>query len=673
MILPITCVSKPNLINFKGNINFTNKSFAILSNNYGEKAHFLTTVCKEILSNIKKDKSLIEKAPLALCGIKLLENEIIVGENENNYMSLSIVQDSIDEILKIQIVENKKPVETLLLDKFNKIISSFTTDNINYAYSEDIDTNKANNFVEKVFQVFDDPLFQTRKFIRKNLSTESQIETKITEEKNIENSKNTEEAISGQKSAFMPHKIEWTEFSMREYFSHNNSNNYHTASKSKYDRLKTKNLHRANSTTKEEVIKKTPKENQSERENVNKVSRPRIDKTISPEKIGTVPEEYQHKFQQIKSLYNEIRIALKSKSTATAAYICTKYDNLIKAIPRGLAFKDISITFPRNKKYPSEDIIKISTPDSTPIIISETKNIYENPSGRKIVGVAERYQALSEEEIEQIITDTEFNESIDKVLFELKEFKRYIEEKGWYIPKDMSEPMVLNDSLKNKLEMIKQSFDNIHMLKNKINYYDYYKIKNSYEKIQKIARSTRLEFINPLNDGKNILFDRSLSHFGNIYKIIKYSNKKCLDEVFAITEDGKIVKNVIKNHEIRHILPSSTDRTLSFYTEADLMNSNILERLEILIDVLCKECADYEKYLTNALENKESIEKKPAEIKQTIVQETNYDDIKTHLDKIVENIQNTKNNLENNDTAKENLKKAIQDLKNIVKDYFVKK
>ena len=69
--------------------------------------------------------------------------------------------------------------------------------------------------------------------------------------------------------------------------------------------------------------------------------------------------------------------------------------------------------------------------------------------------------------------------------------------------------------------------------------------------------------------------------------------------MFAITPDGKIVKNITKNQYIERFLPTSQIQKLRYYTKTELEQNEILSQIDKILNLLETEISEYEEYLVN--------------------------------------------------------------------------
>lgn len=661
-----------NVNSYKSNyysnfIKFGN-NYAFLSAKSIEKASSLKSICREILSNYKNNKDLIQKAVSLLVGIKISESALTFLKDEENYIDLSMPNGAQGNLFQIRVVENKKNKETILLDNFNKIVKSFSLNTINYADEKEVNINKVDNFINQIFDTLDEPIFQVRKTVKKTL-LENENKPSLNQNSSFNVNQEVTENFVKDERPYIPPNGDWENYSIREIIKQNDKKfSLRPRIISKYDRLKNQNANKENFVLEleknEDII--------DAKKAVNKIA---INRGRTFLNSGKVPYSLEEKFVEIEKIYKEIKTVLDNYSTATSAKICSNYAKLKKAVPRGFVFDEFKISFPKNKNLFEKSIIEIVGNDSESVIVLDCNKILENQLNGKTTGTSNGLIALSQFQVNKKMSDEKILKLVDEALLRMRDFKSYIDKKGWYIQKEEPISARINGNLNEKLVLINDRYNRIHSLSEKYSYFLISKVKKSYEKVLQLVKSSRIEFINPMNDNANILFDFYSGKLGNIYKIIKYSDEKILDEVFAITEDGKIIKNVVKNLGIKHFLPTGQESKLQFYTEEELNNNDVLLKLDEILTVLSKEIADYEKYLSETLFNDEMKDKsaktkielaknKITKEKVTKSMPIEYEVVKQFFDKTIDDIKSAVDKIKENSVSDLMLDVLIDDVKN---------
>ena len=205
------------------------------------------------------------------------------------------------------------------------------------------------------------------------------------------------------------------------------------------------------------------------------------------------------------------------------------------------------IFFPE-KAYNNEhitSIINLNNVESLNITDSGKISVNKYSSNRN--SKKPKLKFLSQEEINSPENQNNIQNSINNALSKLKDFQNYIERQGWRIRKSKEvedkEIANLDFSTIKKIRTIKKRYENIRQKLSSMSFYEARKLKNKYSP-NSPSKTSRIEFSNPLGDGMNYFFDKSLTRYGEIYKIVKYKDKANVEEKFAITADGKVVKNL---------------------------------------------------------------------------------------------------------------------------------
>ena len=111
-------------------------------------------------------------------------------------------------------------------------------------------------------------------------------------------------------------------------------------------------------------------------------------------------------------------------------------------------------------------------------------------------------------------------------------------------------------------------------------------------------KSARLEFIDAHKDGYNLIFSKAKTKYGDLYIVVKHSGKDVLEEVFAISQDGKLVKNINKNFGLNKII-NHKEENIKFINNEQIEKENLLPRLEEVLSSLNKKMDDCEEYINN--------------------------------------------------------------------------
>ncbi|MBE7703415.1 MAG: hypothetical protein E7Z89_05115 [Cyanobacteria bacterium SIG28] len=691
---------------FKAKPAIVKSNHTVLQGAAAQQVASLKSVCKEILLKTNNNKKLIPATVAALGGIKLTETAITLYENEKDAVRLSMPKGVQGDLFKMQVIKDEKPVNSVMVDNFNRLVESFSLNKVHYLEEKNADKDLINAVVEGVFKAVDEPLFQVRKFIRKNAETSEQPVQKLTpitlpKPEEIKEQKFVANKLAERSKIFIPKAEEMANYSMTELLKQQadkTPRKKHRVEKNRNNRLIPVN--RLSPSERAELLKanvvkqentsissdrksetggiinannKATKIEEKRGEQQVKITQeiplitapkrrgrlPKVEQEIVPttvakrrgrppkikqegipaiapkrrgrppkskvkditvteikkvEKLkqpqqkpadGIIPADLKLKVEEIFNLNKVIFDKLNSFSRMTAMAIRSGY-NGIKTGRNKMSFGDLIIATPQRKDYAGHEILSITnTAKSESLNISDSEKIIKNKINWDKGGVSQKLKFLNQEEVDSKTSDIDFNKLIDDAITNLKAFKEFLDSKGWHKSKQKinKTKQISNNAISSssftRLQNLIEKNNNIKAILSSIPYSKAKEVKQDFGQVSIIQNSLRTEFINPLGDESNISFHTSKTRLGENTFIIKHKNNIDLEEVFVISNDGKIMKNVNRHAGINLVLPTNKARTAKFYSQEELEQNDLQSRLENLLTVLENKMNEYEQFLKN--------------------------------------------------------------------------
>ena len=669
-----------------------------------QKADFLRENCKEVFSKLKFNQPLIEKIISNFENIKLTAKEVTFLLKNNSAIRLLMPLGATGSLFVLQNLENEKPQNTLILSNDNSLIESISLNDEEFKTTSFKDETVLENFVSKFSDVAGTSLADLKDFIFSGAKSDNNVST----------------SQKVQTKDIVPPAEKWHEYSMSEVIKQNVLRNprpttrkhnphslmglKHVATKPKVEdvvekaqdsvqkpkdvavepkkekpvKKETKPKEVAVESKKESSVKKEvrPKEQKSKRSKFQPVSIPVVWKKVGSQDAGILDNEVKSKIAEIKNLYDEIRAFLDSKCVFTIMNVCNGFQNLTKRNANSLAFRDLKISFPQGVY--TEDVN-----DSKMVVfedLNDSYSIYVTESGkvldRKTKGLDykrffQNPAYLSHNEIKQVSKDEKFTGLIDRTLANLREFKTYIDNQGWRVRKN-SEIVAktigtIDSSLQEKVDFVRDKYDSIQKTLGSMSFYNSYMTRISYSNIL-VSAKKRIEFVNPQKDDKNILFSHTHNKFGEFYVVAKYPGGDDIEELFVLTPDGKMVKNLVKNRGLRGIFPTGGQATLKYYTNDELDVQTT--RLQELLDVLSERFVDYENFISETIKKNEKIIKDTSNKTAFSNKKVPLEDVKSFFDKTVADMVSSINNSKEPIAIKAALDSFTDDLRSKFDDFL---
>lgn len=706
MITKINSVKSDNNINFKKNSAITKSGYAILSGNAAYKTNSLKSVCKEILLRINNNKNLIAITTAALGGIKLTETAItIYSEDKKDGIRLSMPRGVQGNLFKMQVIKDEKPTNSVIVDHFNKLVKSYSLNQEHFLKEKDVDQNLISATVEGIFDTVDEPLFQIRMYTLKNNSatkapTEKIVLTELPKIEEIKKQKEQEALEAKKNKKIIPTAEQMKNFSMRELIKqqheepvrkptrerkYKRSSLIPVSKLSPEERAKLKpatNTERPSITVYKEAqienlvvdshagaVKVNEKRRRGRPAKVKSESTDTATRTKKQSKVklpaGIINPEVKTKIDEILSLNSQISDFFKKISVAIGVKIRTAYEGF-KSNKGKMSFGDLTISLPKRKNYAGHNILNITdSTNNTSLNISDSENIISSKINWNSNGLLPKLKFFSQPEVEEKLADENYSNLIDNALINLRNFKAFLDNKGWQKAKQkditVEQSGSISDFSSAKIQNLTETYNDIQAFIKSLPQNRSLEVRKNYGQVAIIRNSSRLEFINPLGDGSNVIFNKSKSKFGNFTFIIKHDGNKNIEEAFVISKEGKILKNIRQNSGVTEILPANPNQKLKFYSQEEIEQNKIQNRLDNLLNLLESKMTEYQQYL----ENYEFAPKMTKKVKPKIKEQEilSLSSVRDFISNFVNNLQEKAMNFTMMTGYKSSLDSVAKDLK----------
>ena len=669
-------VSKVNSFNpnsrptFKATPSIIKTGYAVLSGDAVHKAGSLKSVCKEILLRINNDKSLIAAAVAALGGIKLTETAITFYGEDKDSIRLSMPKGPQGELFKMQILKEDKPVNTVMIDNFNKLVDSYSLNRTHYIKAKDTDIDMVNATVVGVFDSVDEELFKVRMFARRSTEAQQKPTEKVTpvsmpKVKDIAEQRRKKALEKDKDKRFIPTVEQMKSYSVTELIRQDAAKQAKEAKKAKSKQMQEEKTVKAgkkrliplSSLTEEQKAKLKPaisndlipaitleegvkvdsivldakkemitiKEKRGRRKANSKVaaSKSSTQKEAKPVKVesvrrgrpakasslaektpaGVISVDMKSKLEEINRLSASIFEELSKFSHATAVKIRAAYYG-VKTNKNRINFGDLIISNPQRKEHKGHQITAITDRKiNLSLNVSDLANVIVQDFDWAATAIP-KLKFLSQAELDSRFKDKKYDNLIDRATEYLQGFKVFLEQRGW-TKKVAKTTMVdssvsMNDSVLTKLNAVNEKYNALMGALKSMPAYKAGKLKKDFGQLALVKSSSRLEFINPMSDGTNLLYNISKSRYGEFIFIVKHDGTKNLEEVFVISKDGKLVKNCHKTMGLNIILPTNPSQQLRFYSQEEFASNGKEEKLQELLAVLDEKITEFQSFIENS-------------------------------------------------------------------------
>lgn len=666
----IVIVNKINSLN-ENNINFkaySSYNHITLKGEAYKQAMSLKNTCREIFSKLRIKESLIDEAKSKLGKMKLSNKSVTFYLSETDSAKLAMPRGDEGNLFTMQILRNKKPINTVIVNEYNQLLESYSLNNETYLSKKNYNSEFVDKTIQILYDAVDYPLLQLRLFVNKNSSSLAQPTTNaIIEQKEV-----NEKELSKKEKSFLPPSSKWEDFSFSEIVKQNADTyklptgikRYTVVPKPTIYQIEGVNIPVRNpkrsikpeiNEEKQIVVPTKKRRGRPPKVKQEEVKKAPVLQKISETKpvkifdlsIGKIDDKTLEKINEIKVLYKEIKAFLDTKSGPTASIICKNFPNFYKNGHLGITFKDVGFTISSNKKIQDEEVLSISNFDKTNSvnITMSGKIIESNKPWSKLISGVYKPKYKTQEQVEELMKNSSLNNLINNTHQNLVNFKDFIDTQGWRIRKNASqlkkEPGIIDESLQKKMKNILDNYKKSKEILHSMSQVSASKAIKKYPEIVKTF-SSRLEFINPLGDGNNYAFDVSNNRFGEFYKLGKLNNEKELSDLYVINFDGRILKNIHKSGGFKQPFTTGKVSNIIYYSDNELKALD-LKNLETILDVLNQKTSNYVEHLSDYKSNmKWSKTGKVSQKTNTEQKNTNtisLDSVKTFLDKTANEIQ----------------------------------
>ncbi len=710
VITNINPVNDSQKVNFQSN----NTRFVRLGGETYRQIGSLREACRNILGKLQLNESLISTLQDNLSKVKISKNAIIFNITDIDAIRLAMPRGPEGNLFTIQTIKNKKAEHSVIVNNNGYLVESYCINKERFLEPENYNKNIVDKIVLEVYDSADFPLLELRKLLDKSLSNSSttyapngaiikQVPKSETENKKV--------VVSDPKKPFVPPSENWADFSMNEIIRQNAGliPKTEVRPRSKYDLIKQKEKRElknlsANVSYRPKIqirpiekdqkeIQKVDTEKHIQTEKRKRGRPPKVQngvikqqqiKTTYKEKpvkeksiksvAGIIPTETQSKINEIFQLISQIAENFKNISQATGIAIRASYEGF-KSFRNKMSFGDLIISIPKRKDYAGHNILNITDSGKQKTLnISDSEKIISNNINWNSRGLLPKLRFFSQSEVDEKLADENYSNLIDSALINLRNFKKFLDNKDWQKSKQKVQHIessgIINNLSMTKIQSLTEKFNNIHSFIKILPPRSSLEARKSYGQINLLKNSSKLEFINPLGDGSNVIFNRAQSRFGIYTYVIKHNNTKNLEEVFVISEDGKILKNVNRNSGLNMILPTNSNQRLKFYSQEELEQTGLQDRLDNLLNILETKMGEYELFLHN-YEFKTKMTGKTA-LKIENQENLSLSSVKSFIDNFIKNLQEKAMNFTKTTGYKSSLTSVAEDLKTKFEDFLNK-
>ena len=319
-------------------------------------------------------------------------------------------------------------------------------------------------------------------------------------------------------------------------------------------------------------------------------------KVVKP--AGIINDKLMETVNKIFEINNHIDKFIKSITGQTRLVIYGAYKEL-KAGKAQLKFNDLVLQFLRRKTWDNIKALSIfdeSTKEGLNIL--ETGKLAPKEINMKKVVSLKTLKLLTQEEIESEQQNKILNSLLTQALEKMEKYKSFIDRKGWRsVERRIAsenegniEPKII-ESLNLLEEKCKKVQSKLRTMNSTKSCY----IKRDFGIVP--AKSAKFEFTNAFNDGYNIFLNKANTKYGNLTILCKYKSE-ILEEIFVISENGKLVRNINKNSGTRNII-NHNEKQIKFYNDEQIEKENLIPRLEKLINDYDKKLSECEEFIQN--------------------------------------------------------------------------
>ena len=310
--------------------------------------------------------------------------------------------------------------------------------------------------------------------------------------------------------------------------------------------------------------------------------------------IGT-----KDKVNKISNLYSEILNLLSLLSGHTITVANSAFQR-VKLGKRKISVDNIGLQFFKRKTWGESEAITITdTKTNNKLNILDSSKIISSKFDLDKLVSLDKAIYLTQNEVESENQNNIFSSIITQAISKIEEYKSFLERKGWRSVErrlaGVDEGMLQTPQLE-LLKTVEEKYNKVRTKLQRMNSGKSCCIKRDYGIVP--IKSARLEFIDAFKDGYNLIFSKAKTKYGELYLVVKHSGKDVLEEVFAISQDGKLVKNINKNFGLNKII-NHKEKNVKYINNEQIEKENILARLEEILSSLDKKMDDCMEYIEN--------------------------------------------------------------------------
>ncbi len=330
-----------------------------------------------------------------------------------------------------------------------------------------------------------------------------------------------------------------------------------------------------------------------------KIKVKKIKKKGNLEVAGSLDTETRDKVNKISNLYDEIRGMLSKLSCFTVAFANSTFQR-VKLGKRNISIDNIGLRFFKRKTWGESEAITITdTKTNNKLNILDSSKIISSKFDLDKLVSLDKAIYLTQNEIKSESQKNISSEILTQAISKIEEYKSFLERKGWRSVErrlaGVDEGMLQTPQLE-LLKTVEEKYNKVRTKLQRMNSGKSCCIKRDYGIVP--IKSARLEFIDAFKDGYNLIFSKAKTKYGDLYLVVKHSGKEVLEEVFAISQDGKLVKNINKNFGLNKII-NHKEKNVKYINNEQIEKENILARLEEILSSLDKKMDDCMEYIEN--------------------------------------------------------------------------
>lgn len=327
---------------------------------------------------------------------------------------------------------------------------------------------------------------------------------------------------------------------------------------------------------------------------------------------GLINSELSEKIDEIQDLHKYILKTISSYSAPTIRKLKDHYPGLSSSINRITFANKYEIVMPKRKGYEEYKVLNLKNlATGEEINILNSKNIIKKEIKWNKTTYMPTLKNMSQKEVDECLNESRLAD-IDNILSELKNLKNYIDTEGWHqrrvfkvYNKGAEEILpsgVLSDSTMDLVNKILELYTQINKTYSAMYHRIATGIRKKYPNLVLTQGSPRIEFKNLVDDKSNVLFHHVKTLHGDCYKFIRHTGQTELEEVYLITQDGKVISNPYSYNGLKYVSNTMARPTQTYYNEKELKDKNIEESILRLAKPYFEKIVDYACFLKSVMD-----------------------------------------------------------------------